>query len=463
MTDITSIYHLLPFSLKVIAASIWGYRLRKLRYNFKTESLVDQAFEREAWNKNQWENWYEEQLTQILHRAATQVPFYRNFWQLQRRHQNKKSWEYLENWPILEKDEVRNNPESFVADDKNIRKLYIDHTSGTTGRPTYIYESKETIVNWYSIFETRVRRWHNVTYKNRWGIFGGKRIIPLSQKTPPYWLINYGLNQIYFSIFHITKASASKYVEALNKFAPTHLIVYPSSLSVLAKYILDQKLEPHHIKVIFSNSEKVLEHQKSIIQKAFNCPIIDTYGMAELLSGASECIVGTMHYWPEIGYLEVYDSQKSEYIHNSRHYGEYIFTSLINKDMPLIRYKNGDVGYLPRWEFSCDCGKRLPKFEPIQGRSNDLIITPDGRQIYLLDSLFNGLSIIEAQLIQESIDRIIIKLVPEKTYNRESVVNDIRKRLQDYLGNIQVDINEVDSIPREVNGKFRPYISLVKK
>ena len=47
--------------------------------------------------------------------------------------------------------------------------------------------------------------------------------------------------------------------------------------------------------------------------------------MAELLSGASECIVGTMHYWPEIGYLEVYDRQKSEYIHMGGHCGEYIF------------------------------------------------------------------------------------------------------------------------------------------
>ena len=72
----------------------------------------------------------------------------------------------------------------------------------------------------------------------------------------------------------------------------------------------------------------------------------------------------------------------------------------------------------------------------------------------MLDSLFNGLSIIQGQVIQESIDRIIIKLVPEKNYNRESVVNKIRKRLQDYLGNIQVEINEVDFIPREVMGNF---------
>ena len=52
--------------------------------------------------------------------------------------------------------------------------------------------------------------------------------------------------------------------------------------------------------------------------------------------------------------------------------GNIFLTSLINKDMPLIRYKNGDVGYLPNWEFPCDCGKNLPKFEPIQGRSKDL-------------------------------------------------------------------------------------------
>lgn len=459
MPELLSVYYQLPYPLKVIAASARGYQLRWWRYGPETERLVAEALDRETWTREQWKAWQEEQLAYVLQRAATRVPFYRDYWQSQRKHGNKRSWEYLENWPILEKEKIRNTPEAFVADDVDIQKLFVDHTGGTTGRPTLIYESRDTVKHWFAIFEARLRRWHNVSYKEKWGIFGGQRILSLAQKQPPYWVHNIGLNQIYFSIFHISHKTAKSYVDALKRFEPTHLIVYPSSLSVLAGHILEQDLKPPPIKVIFSNSEILFGHQKDLIEKAFKCPVIDTYGMAELLSGASECPSGVMHYWPEIGYLELHDQQTGMFIQNEDGGGEYIFTSLLNKDMPLIRYQNGDLGSLPKWDYCCNCKGKLPKFGEVQGRSNDLIVTPDGRKLYLLDSLFNGMPLVEAQLIQETVNKIVVRLVPDKSFKMDVDSPALTDHLRKYLGDVQVHIEQVERIPRDGNGKFRPYIS----
>jgi phenylacetate-CoA ligase len=457
-TMLFSIYNRLPYPLRYLASSVRGLQLRWWRYGADTGQLIEESIERESWDREQWQAWRSDRLARILHRAATRVPYYREYWDGQRKRGDRRSWEALENWPILEKASVRSAPLAFIADDVSPRCMFVDHTGGTTGRPTLIYESRATVKKWFALFESRLRLWHQVTYKERWGIFGGQKITPLQQNRPPFWVRNLGLNQIYFSIFHISKRTARAYVDALNAFEPTHLIVYPSSLSVLAEHILEQGLQPRPMRVIFSNSEILFDHQKRMIEAAFQCPIVDTYGMAELVSAASQCGAGTMHAWPEMGLLELLDSQSGLLRQAGPGNGEFVFTSLLNDDMPLIRYRNGDSGSLPVWDYTCPCGRKLPRFGEIQGRANDLIKTPDGRKLYLLDSLFNGLPLVEAQLIQESLDCIVARIVPDGSW-QETDARVLVDRLRQYLGEVRIILQPVESIPREGNGKFRPYIS----
>lgn len=101
MPDLLSLYHQLPYPIKVMAASIWGYQLRWWRYGPETERFVADALEREAWTRERWRAWQEERLAYVLYRAATRVPFYREYWQTQRRLGNNKSWNHIEDWPIL--------------------------------------------------------------------------------------------------------------------------------------------------------------------------------------------------------------------------------------------------------------------------------------------------------------------------------------------------------------------------
>ena len=189
-------------------------------------------------------------------------------------------------------------------------------------------------MQWYAIHEARLRRWNDVSYQDRWGIFGGQLVVPPLQKKPPFGVYNAGLNQFYFSTFHISKKTVNWYVEKINKFEPTHLFVYPSSLAFLSRLILDAHIEVKSPKVIITNAEPLLEVQRNVIQEAFNCPVRSSYGMAEIVAAASECKYGNTHYWPEVGFLEILDENYQPVKDGET--GVIVSTGLINSDMPLI-------------------------------------------------------------------------------------------------------------------------------
>jgi len=453
------IYHKLPYPLRVVVASAKGYQLRYWRYGAKTEKLVEEILARESWRSEQWKAWQEERLAYILKRAATQVPYYKEQWAERRRQGDKASFEYLENWLVLKKTVLRENPDAFLAEDCDKKKMYRDHTSGTTGTPLSIYLSKETVRKQYAFFEARVRRWHQVSINERWAILGGQLVVPFEQTKPPFWVFNAGLNQLYLSTHHVSVQNAKAYVIALSRHRSTHLIVYPSSAYVLATVILEQNLiPPASLRVIFSNAELLLDKQRDTIQRAFNCPVVNTYGMSENVALATECQTGKMHISPEVGLIEILDEQENE-INTT---GNIVATGLLNADMPLIRYEVGDRGQLSESN-SCHCGRALPILNKVEGRMNDLIVTKDGRKIFWLNPIFYDLPIIEAQIVQKSLEYILIRVVPTTTY-AHSDGNVIIKRLLERVGNMNVELELVEQIPRSTNGKFRNIIShLIEK
>ena len=398
--DKISLYYQLPYPIRSLAVSSWGYYLRWCRYGPETDRWVVESLQRETWPADQWKSWQENRLVFMLNLAATRVPYYRQMWAARRRAGYRASWQSLENWPLLEKSVVRENPRAFISELSSRKHLYTDHTGGTTGEPTLIYESHQTVRNGTPSTKPEPVAGMGCPAPNTGRSLAASEVVPLDQSGPPYWVWNRGLNQLYCSIFHINERTATDYVDALQRYAPTHLVVYPSSLSVLAGYIIEQKLKPPTLKVIISNSEKILPNHKQLIEEAFGCRIVDTYGMAELTAAASECPAGGLHFWPETGWLELYDPGQHEFTQEGSAVSDLVMTGLFNEDMPLIRYHNGDLGSLPDWDFQCACERHLPGFRIIQGRENDLLLTPDGRKLYLLDSLFNGFPVVEAQLIQ---------------------------------------------------------------
>jgi len=453
------IYHSLPPFARDWAASARGLQLRRWRYGPETQQLVEEALEREAWTAKQWADWQKVRLVEILHRAATRVPYYRNLWATRRRGGDTRLWEDLANWPVLSKPSVRANPEAFVADDCDTRRMFCDHTSGTSGTPLNIFLKKPTVHYWYALMEARVRLLNGVSRHSRWAILGGQQIIPPGTNTAPFWVHNWAGNQLYLSANHVSAQNALAFYKKLEGFKPTHLITYSSSAAALAREFTAQGLKCSTIRVAISNAEPLLPSQRACIMDSIAPQVRETYGMGEVVAGASECAHGGLHLWPEAGYLEVFKDDFSAPVADGEA-GTFICTGLLNPDMPLIRYAVGDRGVAPEWGRRCRCGRTLPLLKAIEGRNTDVLLTADGRQVFWINPIFYGLPLAEGQLVQEQVRRFTVNLVPAPGFStaHEDI---IKARLIDRVGEADVNFNRMVKIPTGPNGKFKPVISLV--
>jgi phenylacetate-CoA ligase len=447
------LFHILPYPLKVLAASAQGYRLRGWRYGPETERLVAEALDRETWSPEKWQAWQAERLAYVLYRAVTKVPYYREQWAQRRRHGDQASWEYLENWPILEKTPLRQNPKAFLAEDCNVSKMYQDGTSGSTGTPLDIWLSRAAVRTWYALFEARWRRWYGVSRHDRWAILGGKLVTPVEQRRAPFWVWNPALNQLYMSTYHLAPDFISHYFNALRRYRIRYLWGYTSALYALAQELLQSGQSPLPMQVVITNAEPLFDYQRQAIAKAFQCQVRETYGMTEEVTAASECEAGRLHLWPEVGITEVLDGG---YPVPRGHFGDLIGTGLLNIDMPLVRYRVGDRAAFPSEEGPCRCHRTLPLMGAISGRIDDLVFTPDGRIIgQQLDTIFDSdITIREGQIIQDKIDQFRIRFVPASGFTPEAG-RTLISRLHNRIGNVEVILESVSAIPRGANGKFR--------
>jgi phenylacetate-CoA ligase len=125
--------------------------------------------------------------------------------------------------------------------------------------------------------------------------------------------------------------------------------------------------------------------------------------------------------------------------------------------MPLIRYRVGDRATLAA-DQSCACGRGMPVLESIDGRCDDVIVTPDGRQIGRLDPALKGdLPVREVQIIQEAPATVRILYVPGDQ-GPAAVEAPLKKQLRNYLGEMQFEFEAVARIPRAANGKMKAVV-----
>jgi phenylacetate-CoA ligase len=267
------------------------------------------------------------------------------------------------------------------------------------------------------------------------------------------------MRQLYLSANHISKANAPAYWEAIEEFRPTHLVTYASSAAALAKEFVDLRLRCSTLKVVLTNAEPLLLWQRELITATIAPVVRESYGMAETVAAASECAHGHLHFWPETGHIEVVADVTDDPAPSGT-VGRLVSTGLLNRDMPLIRYLVGDRCSAPLWNEQCSCGRRLPTLPGIEGRTNDLLVTKDGRKVFWINPVFYGLPVGEAQVIQETLDEIRVCVVPSEGFSAGTEAT-IRARLCDRLGLVNVSVTKADSIPRGPNGKFRAVISKV--
>jgi phenylacetate-CoA ligase len=458
------LYPIMPVWAQNLGISIYGLKWRAHRLGGRFGHYVKEFREREGWSPERFRQFQDDELRQVVNRAFREVPYYQSVWiskGITPEDLANLKVSDLPNVPLTPKSDLRADPEAFVSRvTARSQRLYHYFSSGTTGTPITAICTSDGHRRFIAAREARSFGWAGTSLTKPRSMIGGRMVVRDAHSTPPFHRYNWAERQIYFSAFHISTASAPEYVAVLNKYRPSVLTGYAYSHYFLAKMMLQTGLllqyEPD---ALILSSEKLTQEMKSVIGQAFRARAYEEYGCVENCVLATECEHGSLHVSPDFGIVEIVDDQCRPVPAGVE--GRILCTSLLNEAQPLVRYEIGDLG---AWsEKPCLCGRNhLPVLKEVIGRMEDMVTSPDGRQMVRFHGIFIDLPhVVEGQIIQEALDRFTIKVVTVEGFNRAEDQT-IRDRFQQRLGNVQVKVEQVPKIPRTDRGKFRAVVSILK-
>jgi phenylacetate-CoA ligase len=448
----TSVYERAPVWLQNLLISTYGIRLRRLRYGPIGRHTLAQL------RTSQWRSEDEirqdqlSALASVVTAATSEVPFYR---QRSGKHLQINSFERLRDLPLLTKSDVQRAGREMISDRYRDRSLTEIHTGGTTGKPLSIFCDSATLQRNYAFF-ARFKEQSGIGPDARTATFAGRTLVPTGASAP-YWRHNRAANTLLFSSYHIGRATIPSYVRALEDFAPALIDSYPSSIEPIARYLLEQDITSVRPAAVITSSETLFPSARATIERAFGCTVFDHYGSAEMVALITQCEAGTYHVVPEFGFVEVLDGGRQVQPGET---GEIVATGFINPVMPLVRYATGDHAVMGHG--TCSCGRAGQTVERIEGRMDDVIVTPEGNLVGRLDPIFKAVSSLhETRIVQDAKDHVRVEIVASSEFTRE-MEEALQAELRSRLGMaMRIDIVRVPMIERTGSGKLRTVVNLV--
>jgi len=360
---------------------------------------------------------------------------------------NKKADEIIKSFPILTKDDLRSNPKSLqINNNQHVSRIY---SSGSTGVSTWVSMNKLDLM---SIQSLSIHLWELCGYKLGNPIIQ-TGISPKRSRLKKMKDLFFGVQ--YVSAFTLSTDDLKKICSRLSKNNKYALVGYPSSLNIIAEYIIENNINLK-LKTVIGLGDKLFDHYKKNIQKAFGCKIHETYGSSEGFQIGFQADLDYMYlYTPQV-YLELLDDNNNPV--KEGEIGNVVVTRLENKHMPLIRYKLGDLAImLPKDKYPPNRKFNFPLIEKVIGRNTDVVILPDNRK--LIVHSFTGIfeyipEIKQFKIIQKNRKSMTVQFIPDDNFTKE-VLKNSKLKLQKIINNnnFKIYFEEVSLIEGKKSGK----------
>ena len=360
---------------------------------------------------------------------------------------NKKTDEIIKSFPILTKDDLRSNPKSLqINNNQHVSRIY---SSGSTGVSTWVSMNKLDLM---SIQSLSIHLWELCGYKLGNPILQ-TGISPKRSRLKKMKDLFFGVQ--YVSAFTLSTDDLKKICSRLSKNNKYTLVGYPSSLNIIAEYIIENNINLK-LKTVIGLGDKLFDHYKKNIQKAFGCKIHETYGSSEGFQIGFQADLDYMYlYTPQV-YLELLDDNNNPV--KEGEIGNVVVTRLENKHMPLIRYKLGDLAImLPKDKYPPNRKFNFPLIEKVIGRNTDVVILPDNRK--LIVHSFTGIfeyipEIKQFKIIQKNRKSMTVQFIPDNNFTKE-VLKNSKLKLQKIINNnnFKIYFEEVSLIEGKKSGK----------
>jgi len=454
------VYYGVPFSLKNAISSFYGWLQKKDRYGEFYQESLHSLLTSQWYSNQQLKDIQFHRVKEFLIHAGRLSTFYQRLF---RAHgfepAEMRSLSDLSVLPILDKQTVRSQLREIVPDNLQQYRVRWVHTSGTTGMGLRFPVSSECFQREYA-FRFLHYLWGDIREGERYAFCSGHPVTYYDRQRPPFWVYDRANNWLLLSSYHLTEKNLPQYIAELNKFQPVLVAGYPSSLYLLA--LANQRLGQRvHPRAVYTASETLFDFQRRAIEASFGCKIFMWYGNTEMCANIVECERGKHHLKLEHSYVELLRSDGRPACAGEE--GRLVCTGFGNYATPLIRYDVGDVA-VGSTEQACECGRGGTIIERVIGRTEDYVLTPDGRLVGRLDHLFkDAVRVKHAQIIQDQVDEVTVRIVKDRAYTKsdeDEILREARLRLG---SSIRIEFDYVDEIERTSNGKFRFIVSNLKR
>ncbi|UCE31698.1 MAG: phenylacetate--CoA ligase family protein [Burkholderiales bacterium] len=349
-------------------------------------------------------------------------------------------------------------------------------SSGTTGTPGLFVQDPDSLIVHESLTATRFGGTHGTGLL--WaGLLRGRRLAMLaatgghfagvvswerSRRRNP-WLADRVRT---FSIMD----PLPELVAALNAFDPGFVASYPSMLNVLAR---ERERGALRIRptALWCGGEWLVPAERTRIEQAFGCPLIEEYGSSECMSIGFGCEHGTLHVNADWVIVEPVDARYRPVAAGTRS-ETVLITNLANRVQPFIRYDLGDrVTLLPG---RCACGSPFPSIA-VEGRRDDLLELDGagGEPVRILPLALT--TVIEEQarvhrfqIVQTGSRALAVRIEPRAGESFDAAYERVRRCLQRYFTaqgatriSIRADRNPLEISP--ISGKLQQVIQRARR
>ncbi len=405
------------------------------------------------------------------------VPLYYNIYKNHKIYPHDiKGLDDLKKLPIITKEDLRANfPDKIIPSNFDKKNSYLISSSGSTGKPLFIYCSIFSAVKRLEGFARILK-----AYGGNWRKSKALLIIDLTPGSVEYaTYVGGGLSFLdkIFSLRNIKylpiKEKAEILINKINEFQPEFLGSDPNMLRKLAYLKLNglgNEIKPKHI---FSSGMMLDQYTKKYIENAFESTVLDVYSSTEAGPMAFECIKeGYYHINSDFILFEFLDDYDIPVSYNES--GNVIITKLYGADTPIIRYNGLEDTAIPIERIST-CGLKSEMIKKIEGRITDLIILPNGESISPLTITgipakimeeYNSYKIKQFQIIQNKKSELeILIVIDEKLRNKgisvQNLFKELSKRINEQINrDIEIIVKEKKTLEHDnPSEKFKVFIS----
>jgi phenylacetate-CoA ligase len=392
-----------------------------------------------------------DQFLRIFKFAKNTFPYYDNlFSKLKLHHTDFRSLNDLNKIPILTKNDIIANYDGFLPR-QSIGRYSWSSTGGSTGTPLKYRLSNEcNSRGWALGWRGFSCAGYNVG--DKLVIFGGGSLIKDEFRLSNY-LRTKVLNYIYISSYGMSDEDLRLYFTRIAASKTKFIYGYPSSISLLAIYIRNNKLSfDHQIKGIFTTAEMLTAGYRENIESVFNCKVFDHYGTMDGGISALEDQRGFKQIDTERSILEVVDESDSQIQERN---GRILATSLYNYAFPFFRYDVGDSGMVT----SAYSDKNNPRLvlTNLLGRTTDYLEI-NGKIVGspVLTVLMANISCYQYQFVQIDEKSIELRIYKTDAYSKKQE-DFIRQSMRSNLGD-NFNLNIIYTSDFEIFGNKHKFI-----